>query len=87
MNDLRSRAEGFLRRPFPLEKWVPGNLTDGMIGRYVANGPWDDPELLDLLLLCLLTARTEAANHEGELGAYHQELAEILEAIQTEVSR
>jgi hypothetical protein len=86
MSDLRSRAEAFLRRPFPLGQRAPANLTDGLITCYVAGGPWDDRELLELLSLCLMNAQSEAARQEGELRAFYEESAAVLQGIQTEVS-
>jgi hypothetical protein len=84
--DLRARAEAFLRRPYPLGERAPGNLTDGLIARYVAGGPWDDGELHLMLSLCLALAQREAAEQEGEARAFYEESAAVLQGIQAEVS-
>ena len=86
MTDLRSRAEAFLHRPFPLGERAPGNLTDCLIARYLAGGPWDDPELVELLSLCHMSAVTEANSKTGKLRAFYRESATVLEGIQSELS-
>jgi hypothetical protein len=85
MPDLKARAQRFLQRPFPLGPYAEGNLTDGFIHRYVQGGPWKDPELRDLLQLCMFNALTESQSHEGEAQAYYQECVEVLQGIRAEV--
>jgi hypothetical protein len=85
MSNLKARARRFLALPYPFGNYAEGNLTDGFIHRYVQGGPWNDPELQDLLRLCLLTAQSEAASHKGKGHAYLQECADILEGIMKEV--
>lgn len=84
--DLRARAEEFLRRPYPNGEPVPDNITDGLITRFVAGGPRDDPELHDLLTLCLMIARQAVNEETGEARAFYEESAAVLEGIQASVS-
>jgi hypothetical protein len=90
MDDLRSRAAALLAGSYPLTLGM--NLT-GLIRRYVASEPWDDPELRNQLSLCLQTAQTEAARFEGAMEGpardartFYQRAAAILQDIKTEVA-
>ena len=85
MSDLRARAEAFLRRPYPAGDRAPLKETDGLLQHYLAGAVWDD-ELLELLSLCLLTARMEAGKHTGELKDFHAEAVAVLVSLQNEAS-
>jgi len=63
MSDLRSRARAYLSGPCIISE--PGASLTRLIKRYAASEPWNDPELRNLLSLCLQTAQTEAARLEG----------------------
>jgi hypothetical protein len=91
MNDLRSRAEAFLRSPCIISE--PGASLLGLIARYAEGKPWDDPELGNLLLHGIGTAQREAARRkEATAGPacdgriFYQEAAALLQEIQAEVS-
>lgn len=85
MPDLHSRAEEFLRRPFPLGDRAPGNLTDSLIARFLAEVPFDDPELIDLLSLCIQNAIDQANSQTGEAQKFYRESVEVLQGIQAEL--
>jgi hypothetical protein len=90
MEDLHSRAAGFLRGPCIIDE--PGRPLTRLIARYVAGEPWDDPELRNQLSLCLQTAELKAAGHDGATGpqrdarAFYERGAAILRDIQAEVA-
>ena len=86
MSDLRSRAEALLHRPFPGGERESGDPTNALIARYLAGGPWDDAEQLEQLSLSLMIAQSASAEQTGDVQAYHQEAAQVLQEIQDEVS-
>jgi len=83
-SELRRRSARFLARPFPLPNYAPGNLTDGFIQRYIDGGPWDDPDLPDLLALCYLHTENAVAEHSGDAKSYFEECLSLLREILTE---
>lgn len=85
MENLRIRAQRFLETPPPFDNFVPDNLTDGFIRRYVYDGPWDDPELIYSLRLCYVLAAQDAERSVGEIQKNDLECAEILRGILLEI--
>src|SRR5205807_10346029 len=51
VSDLHSRAAAFLQAPCIISE--PGATVMTLVGRYLAGAAWDDPELRNLLSLCL----------------------------------
>ncbi len=87
MKDLRKRARAFMEQPVPAEiNYAPGNLTDSFIARYAQGGPFDDPEMIELLHLCFYTAETAAKDYFSETKIYFSESAEILKGIIIELT-
>lgn len=85
MSDLESQARRFLERPLPPGNYGGDSLADDFIRRYLGGGPWDDPELRNLLRLCFFTAQTEAEGASGEAAEYDGECAEVLRGILLEI--
>jgi hypothetical protein len=87
VDDLRARAQAFIRGPCVLsEPW-------SLIHRYIAGELWDDPDAQNLLSRGLQTAQTEAAHLEGATSGpardarlFFQEAAEFLKDIMAELS-
>jgi hypothetical protein len=85
---LQARAKAFLERPIPSGiSYVPDSISERFIAAYATDGTIDvDAELAELLAICVLEGYSEAQSRSGEDAAYFRESAEILEAIQTEMS-
>ncbi len=86
-NDLRSRARELLERPFPIPEGTEDNITDNLIRRYIERGPWDDPELQNLLRLCFYMADDQAEKTIGDafVYPYWRDCCEILREILLEI--
>lgn len=87
-DELRDRARRFLELDAPEPSAsIAGSLTEGMIRRYLAGGPWppEDAELRDLLRFCYFTAETEVEFSQGAVQAYAREYAAVLRGIVREV--
>jgi hypothetical protein len=88
VGDLRSRAADLFRLPCTYSEG-DGPILE-LIRRYSAGGPWNDPELQNLLSTCIRTAQAKAARPAPatypELDAWHfyQRAAAILQEIQAE---
>ena len=85
MSDFRSRAEAFLVRPFPAGDRTRLKDTDDLLRHYLAGGVWNN-ELLELLSLCLLSARMEAGKQKGEMKDFYNEAVAVLVTLQNEAS-
>ena len=81
--DLLTRVKAFLLRPMPEDlAYVPDSISERLLSTYAVNGRLSlDPELAELVELCLLETLAAAEGGSDEHRAYFQESAEILQAI------
>lgn len=84
---LQARAKAFLDRPIPEGMpYVPDSLSERFVVMYAADGFLTlDPELSEILDICVLEAFNAADSKLGEEAEFFRESAEILQAIQAEV--
>jgi hypothetical protein len=84
---LRARAKAFLERPIPQGMpYVPDSISERFLVAYATDGKLDvDPEMLDLLEICILEGHNAADTKSGDEADFFRESAEILEAIQAEM--
>ena len=84
---LQARAKKFLERPIPEGMpYVPDSISERFIVTYATDGKLDvDPELAELLAICVSEAYNAAASKSGEEAAFFHESAQILDAIQAEL--
>lgn len=85
--ELQARAKSFLDRPIPDGMpYVSDSLSERFISTYAATGTLAvDPELAELLGLCVLEAFHVADSKAGEEAEFFRESALILQAIQAEL--
>lgn len=83
---LQDRAKAFLKRPIPKGvNYVPDSISERFIASYAENGKIDlDPELAELLEICVDEGERAAKKHSGEAREYFEESAAILRAILNE---
>lgn len=83
---LQERAKTFLDRPIPEDlDYIPGSISENIIAAYAADGRVDlDPELGELLEICIVEGFSAAEQGSPERRAYFRESAAILQAIQAE---
>ena len=78
---LRERCRAFLERPVPAGvDYVPGSVAETVL-RLAAEATPLDPELLELLELCIPESREAAKRHTGEARDYFRASAALLEEI------
>ena len=84
---LQARAKAFMARPIPQGMpYVPDSISERFLVAYATDGKLDlDPELGELLGICVAEAYNAAGSRTGEEAAFFRESAEILEAIQAEL--
>ena len=85
---LQLRAEAFLARPVPGGiSYVKNSIAERIISVYAQKGSLgSDPELAELLELCLMETASAIEDHAGDASAYFKESAGILESIQAELA-
>ena len=86
---LQERAKAFLNRPIPEGMaYAPDSISERLIREYAAAGNAgtirEDPELLELLAICVMEAEAVAEAKSGEEKAFFEESAAILRAIYAE---
>ena len=84
---LRTRAKAFVDRPIPEGmSYIPDSLSERFVATYAATGTVDlDPELAEILHLCVLEAFNASDGKIGEEAEFFRESALILHAIQAEL--
>ena len=79
-------SKPFLHRPFPAGDRAPERYRRLAPAFFGWQSLWDN-ELLELLSLCLLSARMEASKQKGELKEFYTETVGILVTLQNEARR
>jgi hypothetical protein len=84
--DLRTRATAFLKRPVPLGiSYAPASIAETLIAAYAGGSLGRDPEVEELLEMCVQESLSTAEENSGEAAAFFHENAEILRAIHREL--
>ncbi len=80
---LQQRAQAFLKRPIPPEMtYIADSMSERFITAYAKNGGLDlDPELAEMLEICVAESEHAAEQKSGDEQLFFQECAAILREI------